>query len=351
MNIIKIKQKNSDWIETLGNYNFIEMELKKGKPKLQLIYNNQRTERLIYECDNCKKLIETSWYKFLNNQYQKNKCLCQKCSMSQDNVKELISKNTKLAMKNEKVKNNCSNAQKERWKREEEINKRKLISKEIINRDGMIEFISSRTKCEMNKLNTKEIRNPYKNMDEKTKKDYLYKVGKSISNNYNEQTKVKTNTTRTKSFKNNLNMQNKIIFSTKNRLMKERSQIQKMVSNYILNIKRFDFDEEFVINLYNNENYNMSFIIIDFANEQFKYAIEVLGNYYHDGIIEHLKGESKENILKNCNDFKKNRFIRDLERDSYFKDNQWKILYITEDELFNSNWMLKIDNFVNNINL
>ena len=46
--------------------------------------------------------------------------------------------------------------------------------------------------------------------------------------------------------------------------------------------------EEVPINLYNDDNYNMSFLIIDFANEELKVGIEVLGNYYQDGMIEFL---------------------------------------------------------------
>ena len=144
-------------------------------------------------------------------------------------------------------------------------------------------------------------------------------------------------------------MQEKIIQGNVNNLLKKPSQIQKFISNYVNIINNFNLQEEFPINLYNNDNYNMSFLIIDFANKDLKIGIEVLGNYYHDGMIEFLNGKDINEIKENASEFKINRFKRDLEKDRYFKENNWKILYLTEDEIFNTNWMLKINNFFINI--
>ena len=126
---------NEKWIDiNNNNYELKTLELKKGKPTLHLIYKNESIKRIIYKCNGCQKNIETSWKKYIINQYNKNKCLCQKCSLKQDKIRELISIKTKEAMNNDEVKNKCSIAQKKRWENEDEKIKRSNISKEIIKR-------------------------------------------------------------------------------------------------------------------------------------------------------------------------------------------------------------------------
>ena len=352
MHIKKILYKNN-WININNeDYEIKMLELKKGRPTLHLIYNNTSIIKIAYECSDCKKIIETSWKKYKINQYDKNKCLCQKCSMKQASVKELISEKTKQAMQDDKVKQKCKDAQKKRWENINEREKRSKISKEIIQRDNMKELISKRTKEEMNKYNTKKLCNPYKNMNELEKKQYLYKVGKSISKTLANNPSIIQNAkiNRKNTIKNNKYMQDKIINATVHRLLNNSSQIQKFISNYVNVINKFNLKEEYAINLYNNENYNMSFLIVDFANEELKIGIEVLGNYYHDGMIEFLNGKDIYDIRKNASEFKLKKLERDLEKDKYFKENGWNILYITEDEIFKENWMLKINNFFININ-
>lgn len=352
MLIVKILYED-EWINVNCNdYEIKTLELKKGKPTLHLVYNNKSIKRVAYSCNICKRIIETSWKKYIINQYNKNKCLCQKCSMKQQSVKNLISEKTKEAMKKEEIKNKCSMAQKKRWENEDERKKRSIKSKEIMKRDNMKELISKRTKEEMNKLNTKELCNPYKYMDELQKKQFLCENGKKISKAFSNNPNIvkKASVTRTNNIKNNKIMQEKIINATVDRLLNNSSQIQKIISNYVNIINNLDLKEEYAINLYNNDNYNMSFLIIDFANEKLKIGIEVLGNYYHDGMIEFLSGKDLNEIKKNSSEFKINKLERDLEKNRYFNENGWNILYITENEIFKTNWMLKIDNFFINMN-
>ena len=62
MKILKIMQKDNVWIDVNeGDYEIKTLELKKGKPRKHLIYNNNITMRVLYECEQCGKQVETSW--------------------------------------------------------------------------------------------------------------------------------------------------------------------------------------------------------------------------------------------------------------------------------------------------
>jgi len=73
-NIIKIQQNKhiKEWVEVnKEDYEIKIVEILKNKSVLHLIYNNHVTYRLIYECNNCNREIETSWGKFVKQQIKK----------------------------------------------------------------------------------------------------------------------------------------------------------------------------------------------------------------------------------------------------------------------------------------
>lgn len=346
-NILKIKQRDNIWIDiNLNDYEIKIMELKKGRPFLHLIYNNDITFKVIYKCNNCAKEIETSWKKFVFQQIQKNKCLCQKCSAGTEQNKIKISEKTKEAMQTSVVKQNCSNAQKQRWQREEELIKRSVISQEIIQRPGMRQYISERTKESMSKLNTKELCNPAKLMNEVEKKQFYSKIGKTISERYNDNTKNKCIATRKNTFKDK-NKQEKFIESTRKKLLKQKSTIQLLIDNYFKHTLNIDINEEYPINLY-DLNCEYKFMLIDIVILNKKIAIEVLGDFFHQGFIKYyFDNKSEQEVINQYNDdFNLTRFKKDLFKHNFLVNNDWKILYITQYQIFNDNWMKIINDFL-----
>lgn len=347
MNIVKIQQRNKIWKEVNSDdYIIKELELKKGRSQLHLIYNGDITFKVIYECENCKKLIETNWKKFVISQINNNKCLCQKCTMGLIEIRDKISISTKSAMDNKKLKEHLSIKQRERWGNNNEIKKRKIISTEIMQRPGMKEYISKRTKEEMNKLELKELCNPYKHMNENEKSEYLSNVGKSISENYNKETYDKFINSYNNTMKNEKNQEkliNGIIQSQKNK----HSNNHKIAINYIKKIYDNEIIEEYPINLYYlNDIYK--FILIDIVIPEFNIAIEISGNYYHDALNEFINGMPIDKVIEKYrdNEFQMLRFKKDLFKMNYLKDNNWNLYYITEDDIINCDFIDKLNNIL-----
>lgn len=351
MQIIKIKQRDNKWI-TINSpleYEIKTIELKKGKPTLHLIYNNDITFKVIYKCNDCAREIETRWSRFVKTQINNNKCLCQKCTMKLDVVKDKISISTRIAMDNDDLRKHLSLKQNERWSNVEEREKRKLISQEIISRDGMREYISRRTTEEMNKLNTSELCNPTKYMTDDEKKEYYRRIAVTKRANYNETTKKRYLESLQKTMKNKKN-QNNVINGLRTTQLKKQSNNQKIVVSYIkknnININD-DIIEEYPINLYDCD-YKYKFLLIDIVLIKNKIAIEISGNYYHDAFNDYLNGLSIEevNLKYKDNKFHLDRFAKDLFKQEYLTKSGWKLYYITENEIINCDFIDKINNIL-----
>ena len=354
MKILKIMQKDNVWIDVNeGDYEIKTLELKKGKPRKHLIYNNNITMRVLYECEQCGKQVETSWGKFNMQHIEKNNFLCRICTIKSKENREKISKKTKEAMNNVELRNHLSKKQHERWAIEENRIERSKISKEIINRPNMKEFISLRTKEEMNKLDTKKICNPYKNMTEEEKKLYLSNIGFKNSKEGRGEEKhnnvvKKFNETRNKLIKNK-NFQNNMINGIRKSNMSKISNNQKIVNNYINKIYngKYKIEYEYPINLYDIDA-EYEFLLIDIVLDG-RVAIEVSGNYYHDALNLYLSGKnSKEEIYDKYKDseFHTKIFKKDLFKMDYLKNNGFKLYYITEEDIINCNFINIIDNII-----
>lgn len=84
-------QRNKIWIPVnTDDYEIKEVELKKNRPFLHLIYKEDITFKIIYICDKCGKEIETGWKKFVIQHINKNQYLCQKCTAGTKENREKI---------------------------------------------------------------------------------------------------------------------------------------------------------------------------------------------------------------------------------------------------------------------
>ena len=340
-NIVKILTENG-WIET-NDYIVAVTEYHK-KQSLTLIYNNKRIKKIVYQCSNCFNLIETDWGKFVSSQILKNKCLCRQCTIKSAENRKLVSERTRLAMQNQEVKQHQKMAQAERWKRQEEHQKASVAVKKVMARPKQKEKISQATKLAMSKIDRSKL-NPTKNMTQEEILIYREKISKSKKASYNSDIKERFRKTRKETFKNR-DTQEKFINSFRNNLIRNKSQIQALVEYFVKNELNLQCIDEFPINIY-DLNIEHKFFLIDIAFDN-KIGIEVLGDFYHLGLIAFLNtSQDKQSIINSMpSDFHKNRCINDLFKYEFLKKEGWKILYVTQTQIFNDDWKAMIKMFL-----
>ena len=333
--LVKLK-KEKKWIE----FSSIYFELKLFKVKfshnesLQLMYKNKDTaEKIKYLCENCGSVVECGWLKFVVNQIKKNKCLCRICSIKTKENREKISKRTRQAMQSQIVKKNHSIGQKKRFQREDERKKRSILSKEIISRPGMKEFISKQTKKAMSKIPSYELV-ATKNMTNSEKKDFYKAIGEKISIGYNKKVYEKMIKSRNQHFSNNKKAQGKIITQTRKRNLLNMTVPQKKVTQFLYELNAFTVIPEFPINVWDDERFTKKFIISDIYIKELNLIIEVLGDYWHKYFISYLQHDNVNFNNENLYDI----YVRDLEKDLIYKTLNFNIIYFFQENLSNSNW-------------
>ena len=348
--IIKILQRDNIWKQVCSNdYEIKMLELKKRKPRLHLVYNGDITYKVIYKCQLCNKEVETDWGRFVNCQINKHKCLCRECTMGLTEIREKVSIGTKNAMDNEDLRIHLSNMQQQRWERPGTREERSKISKEVIQKIKNGEYNHRNNNIQSISYNDISIND----LDINTYKvDLLTSQEISKTKSYDHE---KVSNAAKKSYEeiyDNEEKQIRKINGTRKKLIKRRSAIQQMITNYLLNIKNIQIEEEYPINLY-NYNFPYKYLFIDIFLEKYNIAIEILGNYWHRTFIEYnnIQDEDlKNNYILNLSqkNYEQYKVLqKEIWRDNYLRNKlKYNIFYITEHDILYENWMKKLNQYL-----
>lgn len=275
-------------------------ELKKGYLCRHLIYNGLICDEIEFLCKNCNKICHTTWGKATKKKFS---ALCQHCATTSEENKKKVAETTKKAMNTPEMYAKMCKIRKQQWKDHPEWKQKSS--------ERMKKILKERPE-----------------------------VKQKIVDN-------------TKKAMHSSKVVNKTMLGMRASLLKKPLNVQKKVTEYIRSVIT-NYTEDTFINCI--EEYpilicheDITYALIDICFPQRKIAIEVLGDYWHNGWIEHLKENSSvDELLKKYSTDEKTiiKLKSDVVRHKTLTDLGWTILYITETEINNSYYKAIIDKFI-----
>ena len=322
LTIVEVRTKQDKiWHKvTYKDYQIKSFKILKGQAKKHLVYNGLICDKLKYKCEKCGKIFSTGWGKYLKKTY---KNLCRICVIKSSEFREKVVKSLNIIMKEPSVRKKIS-----------------IGRKNYYNTPGAREKTRDATK-----KHYEEHPETKQRISESVKKIMsLPEVKEKISNRVKESVKrpdviIKTMLGKRKEQLKKINKgQQEVatyIYSLIEKIQRENNS--ELFINCI---------EEYPLAVYKDE---LNYMIIDICFPQKKIAIEVLGSYWHKPWIEYIKNNISMDDLKRTYKNDSIHFERlniDAIRDKILSYLNWKILYITEDEVNNGNYRNIIEKFV-----